>query len=182
MREKQGKCTKSKNLIFIDSMQRQSPWQHSSPALSSFHSPPPLALLADKVYRHPPTPSDYDMFSLMECWQARPTAFHSLPQVCLLSDAAFNILLLYFQLHKSVFSLLKCPLTLTGCLMRQEEKFIKRLWWTEVWLGAQLRVCVLLLSVCRWGSWSVCVCRDRERREGMSEREREWRAVIHSWQ
>lgn len=40
---------------------------HSSPAVSGFHSPPPLALLADKVYRRPPTPSDYDMFFPMEC-------------------------------------------------------------------------------------------------------------------
>lgn len=35
----------------IDSMQRQSPWQHSSPAASGFHSTPPLAPpLTDRVY------------------------------------------------------------------------------------------------------------------------------------
>lgn len=41
-------------------MQRQLPWQHSSPAVSRFHSPPPFALLADKVHRQPPTPSSWD--------------------------------------------------------------------------------------------------------------------------
>lgn len=54
-------------------------------------SPPPLAPLADKVYRHPPTPSDYDVFSLR--WSVDrqpPPARHSFPKL-LLPDAAFNI-------------------------------------------------------------------------------------------
>lgn len=165
--KKQGNCTKSKNLIFIDSMQRQSPWQHSSPVLSSFHSPPPLTLLADKVYRQPPTPSHYDMFSVMGCWQAGPTA--SLPQAGLLSDAAFNIQLLYFQLPGSV------PFIKASSKSKSSLKG-----YDEVWLGDQLWVCVCvcfyIVCVDEDAGVHVCVCVGGAGKEWKGcQKERVWR-------
>lgn len=63
-------------------MQRQSPWQHSSPTVSAFPSPPPLALLADKVYMHPPTPDDYDTSSVAVA------DHHSHPELCCFDTSA----------------------------------------------------------------------------------------------
>lgn len=60
--KKTGKWVKSKHLPSNDWMQRQSPWQHSSPTVSGFHSWTPLAMLTGELHRHPPTVNDYDMF------------------------------------------------------------------------------------------------------------------------
>lgn len=67
-------------------------------------SPPPLALLTGKVYRHP-TPSDYDMFFSDGALTGR-SLIHFPPSSSASSRRCFNKLLLRFQLREEGVCLL----------------------------------------------------------------------------